>query len=376
MSSPGDDDVTTASADPSSYARFRRVVRFGSLDGLRFLAVVPVVFHHSTPRPLPGVLGKGPIGVDLFFAVSGFLITTLLLRERDSVGRIDVRAFYTRRAFRILPLYYAVLALTVLRALALPVGSVVRSHFFTWLPAFATFTTTWFVDFGVPHPILFAYSWSLAVEEQFYAVFPWFARGPKVMPWLFAAGLLACDAASSFGVLSPIASGSAPLGLLVTVVTGIRAPLLLGVLLACILHEPRGYTLVSEVLGKKGSSAVFAALLVVVLVRDDVPLVVTHLAIVCFLGSCVMREDHVLAKLLAFRPIAFVGEVSYGIYMLHLAAIFCAKRVVDDEALAGLWVFVLAFPLSVVFAAASRRFFEEPVSRLRGRLVARSTRGP
>jgi peptidoglycan/LPS O-acetylase OafA/YrhL len=376
MSSPGDDDVTTASADPSSYARFRRVVRFGSLDGLRFLAVVPVVFHHSTPRPLPGVLGKGPIGVDLFFAVSGFLITTLLLRERDSAGRIDVRAFYTRRAFRILPLYYAVLALTVLRALALPVGSVVRSHFFTWLPAFATFTTTWFVDFGVPHPILFAYSWSLAVEEQFYAVFPWFARGPKVMPWLFAAGLLACDAASSFGVLTPIASGSAPLGLLVSVVTGIRAPLLLGVLLACILHEPRGYALVSEVLGKKGSSAVFAALLVVVLVRDDVPLVVTHLVIVCFLGSCVMREDHVLAKLLAFRPIAFVGEVSYGIYMLHLAAIFCAKRVVDDEALSGLWVFVLAFPLSVVFAAASRRFFEEPVSRLRGRLVARSTRGP
>jgi peptidoglycan/LPS O-acetylase OafA/YrhL len=374
MTSTRDADVTTAPADPSPYARFRRVVRFGSLDGLRFLAVVPVVFHHSTPRPLPGVLGKGPIGVDLFFAVSGFLITTLLLRERDGAGRVDVRAFYTRRAFRILPLYYAVLGLTVLRALALPVESAVRAHFFASLPAFATFTTTWFVDFGVPHPILFAYSWSLAVEEQFYAVFPWFARGPKVMPWLFAAGLLACDAASSLGVLAPIASANAPLGLVVTVVTGIRAPLLLGVLLACILHEPRGYALLSEVLGKKASSAVFAALLVVVLVRDDVPLSVTHLVIVGFLGSCVVREDHLLAPVLALRPIAFVGEVSYGIYMLHLAAIFCAKRVVDDEAFSGLFVFALALPLSIVFAAASRRFFEEPVSRLRTRFLPRPAR--
>lgn len=374
MTSTRDDDVTTDSADPSPYARFRRVVRFGSLDGLRFLAVVPVVFHHSTPRPLPGLLGKGPIGVDLFFAVSGFLITTLLLRERDSAGHVDVRAFYTRRAFRILPLYYAVLGLTVLRALALPVESAVRAHFFASLPAFATFTTTWFVDFGVPHPILFAYSWSLAVEEQFYAVFPWFARGPKIAPWLFAVGLLACDAASSLGVLAKVASASAPLGFVVTVATGIRAPLLFGVLLACVLHEPRGYAILSEVLGKKASSAVFAALLVVVLVRNDVPLVVTHLVIVGLLGSCVVREDHLLAPVLALRPIAFVGEVSYGVYMLHLAAIFCAKRVVDDEAFSGLFVFALALPLSIAFAAASRRFFEEPVSRLRTRFLPRPAR--
>ena len=66
---------------------YRQAERFPSLDGLRCLSIVPVIWHHATPGPLPGVLGKGPVGVDLFFAISGFLITTLMLRERDAAGR-------------------------------------------------------------------------------------------------------------------------------------------------------------------------------------------------------------------------------------------------------------------------------------------------
>jgi peptidoglycan/LPS O-acetylase OafA/YrhL len=64
--------------------------RFPSLDGLRCLAVLPVVWHHATPRPPSGLLGRGPLGVDLFFAISGFLITTLLLRERRARGAVSV----------------------------------------------------------------------------------------------------------------------------------------------------------------------------------------------------------------------------------------------------------------------------------------------
>src|SRR5450432_1944217 len=96
---------------------------FGALDGLRCLSIVPVVWHHCTPRPLPGLLGKGPAGVDLFFCISGFLITTLLLREKAVSGGIRLKNFYARRALRILPLYYAVLLAYAAFAWLLPTAA-------------------------------------------------------------------------------------------------------------------------------------------------------------------------------------------------------------------------------------------------------------
>ena len=86
------------------YARFIGTQQLPGLDGLRCLAILPVLWHHATPRLLPGVLGKGAVGVDLFFALSGFLITTLLLRERRANGAIKLGAFYVRRSLRIFPL--------------------------------------------------------------------------------------------------------------------------------------------------------------------------------------------------------------------------------------------------------------------------------
>lgn len=330
------------------HREFSARARFGSLDGLRFLAVVPVVFHHATPRPLPGILGKGPLGVDLFFAISGFLITTLLLREHARTGSVDVRAFYVRRARRILPLYYAVLALTVVRALSLAEASPVRAHFFESLPFFATFTTTWFVDFAVPHPVLFAYSWSLAVEEQFYAVFPWIVRrGPRVALAVVLA-LLVVD----------VAAGRATSGLALAIATSLRPPLLFGALFACALHDRRGFRIVHALLGARWAVLVVAGALVVALVGPWVPLLGTQLLLAVLVAACVVREDHALAGALALRPIAFVGETSYGIYMLHLAAIFVAKRLVSSEVASGGAVFAIAFPISVALAAASRRFFE------------------
>jgi len=322
--------------------------RFGSLDGLRFLAVVPVVFHHATPHPLPGVLGKGPLGVDLFFAISGLLITTLLLRERARTATVDVRAFYMRRARRILPLYYAVLALTVVRALALPAASPVRAHFFESLPFFATFTTTWFVRFAVPHPVLFAYSWSLAVEEQFYLVWPWVVRRGMALALAVGVALLAVD----------VWAGSLGGGLAVTIATSLRPPLLFGALFACVLHTKRGYGVVHAVLGGRFAIVGVVALLGVALGTSHVPLLGTQLLLALLVVASVIREDHALARVLAFWPVAWVGEVSYGVYMLHLAAIFVAKLLVSSDRASGAYVFAIALPLSLVMAAASRRWFE------------------
>ena len=344
--------VSSSRSVGSAYETFRATTRFGSLDGLRFLAVVPVVFHHSTPRPLPGILGKGPLGVDLFFAISGCLITTLLLREREGAGTVGIRAFYMRRARRILPLYYAVLGLTVLRAFALDPRSPVRSHFFESLPAYATFTTTWFVDFGVPHPVLFAYSWSLAVEEQFYALWPWVVRKGLRFSLIVGCALLVVDLAAAHADPAGLGpSASAASGLVLKIASSLRAPLLLGALLAGVLHSRLGYRAASAVLGHRFSGVVVVAGLAVALGTPWIPLLGTQALLVLIVGACVVREDHALATPLGVRAVRHVGAISYGVYMLHLAAIFFAKRVVSSEV-------AIAMPLAVLFATASHRHFE------------------
>lgn len=85
---------------PSRHAEWLATTRFPSIDGLRCLSIVPVVWHHSTSGPALGILGRGPLGVDLFFVISGFLVTTLLLRERETTESVSVGAFYLRRVQR------------------------------------------------------------------------------------------------------------------------------------------------------------------------------------------------------------------------------------------------------------------------------------
>ncbi|MGB7818389.1 MAG: acyltransferase family protein, partial [Ornithinibacter sp.] len=146
--------------------------RLPGLDGLRALAIVAVLALHLDPSWLPG----GFLGVDVFFVVSGFLITTLLLRERAATGSVDVRAFWARRARRLLPPLLVVLPVSVFLArlteadLLVGVGRQVAGAL--------TFTSNWVEIaagsdyFAATSPQLFMNLWSLAVEEQFYLLWP------------------------------------------------------------------------------------------------------------------------------------------------------------------------------------------------------------
>ncbi len=153
--------------------------RVEALDGVRGLAVLLVVASHLQPYLLPpselgrrvgAALRGGWIGVDLFFVLSGFLITTLLLEERTSHGRVQLGAFYGRRAVRLLPALYVVLAAYLSYTLVFGLA---------WPPAVRTvecallyvnnWQTAWFPS-TVARPI--AHLWSLSIEEQFYLVWP------------------------------------------------------------------------------------------------------------------------------------------------------------------------------------------------------------
>ena len=146
----------------------------GDIQGLRAVAVLSVLVFHAGVTALPG----GFVGVDVFFVISGFLITGLLLKEVDRTGRVGLAEFYARRARRILPAALAVIVLTVAAGLLVyPVsewtrlGSVAVASALSvvnWL--FARESTDYFAQEEAASP--FQHYWSLAVEEQFYLVWP------------------------------------------------------------------------------------------------------------------------------------------------------------------------------------------------------------
>jgi peptidoglycan/LPS O-acetylase OafA/YrhL len=147
--------------------------RIAGLDGLRAIAVVGVLLFHAGVHWLPG----GFLGVDLFFVISGFLITSLLIGERERVGFISFKAFYLRRARRLLPALIAMLVVTAgFMALFFPgdlasargdIGAAL-SYVSNWW--YVVHHRSYFVAAGRPEPL--QHLWSLAVEEQFYLVWP------------------------------------------------------------------------------------------------------------------------------------------------------------------------------------------------------------
>jgi peptidoglycan/LPS O-acetylase OafA/YrhL len=151
----------------------RSMPRFAGLDGLRAVAVGLVVIYHLFPgSPLAG----GFVGVDVFFVISGFLITALLLREKDASGRIDLADFWRRRARRLLP----ALSLVVMSCatVAWLIGGDLLVRLGEQVLGAATFSYNWTSIaggtgyFADATPELFRNVWSLAVEEQFYVLWP------------------------------------------------------------------------------------------------------------------------------------------------------------------------------------------------------------
>jgi peptidoglycan/LPS O-acetylase OafA/YrhL len=165
------EQIAARNDEPASRTSGSRKIR--SLDGLRTISVGLVIISHlrghfSWTSTTAGALFfrcfDGALGVNVFFVISGFLITGLLLRERDETGGIDLGRFYSRRAFRILPaLYFLLLVLLVLRECG-------QIHFSwaTFLGALFFFSN--YTHLGVSYPI--AHTWSLSIEEQFYLLWP------------------------------------------------------------------------------------------------------------------------------------------------------------------------------------------------------------
>jgi peptidoglycan/LPS O-acetylase OafA/YrhL len=363
-------------AEPSvaNHSAFRSRKTFGSLDGLRALSIIAVVWHHTPgeswlTRNVPAS-DFGFLGVDLFFVISGFLIVTLLLRERASTGGISLKYFYFRRSLRIFPLYYGlILAFALLYFFQ---SDARATAFRSDLPYLLTYLTNWHYAAG-----MFAITWSLAAEEQFYLVWPAIERFFARFAVMLLVGLMIASQLIHFGAIDGFLVSS--LGWSPEEPRMLREttfmPILLGVALAHALNHRPTYERLALVLGRRYSAptALVVLLCAVQFLPDDIrgwPRLTIHLLMVLLVATTVMRADHSLAGLLRFAPLARIGVVSYGIYLLHHIGLDAGAEI---GAILGTHIpeqnFLIGGALSWTLAELSFRYYEQPFLRLKRRFA-------
>lgn len=367
--------ATATPAGDGEAASPRPLRHIPALDGLRAVAVVGVMLFHGGVSWMPG----GFLGVDVFFVLSGYLITTLLLRERVGQGRIDLRAFWVRRLRRLLPALLLLLAAVGIAAPFL-VDPLERASVRGDGLAALAYVANWRFVFteqsyfsGAPSPL--RHLWSLAVEEQWYVLFPVVVavalrRARRITPLL--AGLVAAAAASALW-MSHLVPGSVDPSRAYYGTDSRAHSLLVGAILAVAaaqwpLHRFRRTLAGAGVVGAAGVGAAY------VLVHEGdtwmyrggfLGLAVLSAALVA--GIALPRPDLPLARVLAARPLVAIGQVSYGLYLWHWpvnVALTPRRTGLDgdawwqDPALLGLRTAV-----AVAFTVASYRLVEVPVRR-------------
>jgi peptidoglycan/LPS O-acetylase OafA/YrhL len=357
------------SDDYAGFDAFRRKNRFGSLDGLRAASVAAVIWHHTGASFVAHPAAHaGHHGVTLFFAISGFLITTLLLRERERSGTIDLRAFYVRRSLRIFPLYYAVLLLYVVLVAALERNSPAGRDFFANLPYFATYTSNLFV--ALDGRVIFYFSWSLAAEEQFYLIWPLLLM--KLRSAGRALAMIGCVIVALV-VLEVVLRPAAALPMAeaaLRFVRGVPLAIVAGVAFALMMHERRAFAALWSLLaGSRWHSFGWLLVALGATLWPDTPWAAPHLAGACLVASCVMREDHVLSPVLGSRSFVYVGSISYGLYLLHMLCKGAWVKVLEALGVEGgaATLFFGTFALALVVAGLSWRYFESYFLRLKER---------
>lgn len=361
-------------AQPTSRTQAARIP---SLDGLRAVAIAFVVFAHAIsqwPYGWPGhvIMGRlenvGRFGVSIFFVISGFLITTLLLREEETAGRINLRQFYLRRTFRILLPFYAFLGVVaVMAALRIIVCG----------PRDLLVAAAFLNNYLFTGNVWVGHSWSLAVEEQFYLTWPIFLvwLGRRRATWLAIGVVLASPMARALTyIYIPQSHGK------ISLMLHTRADvLMMGCLSALLFRNPKFQAALARIDRFRPEFVAPVFLLVVS------PLMTARLAhrytmlfgfsleaafITLGLLWAIRHPHRGPAWVLNWAPVRYVGVISYSLYLWQQVFLFPLNTTVTGR-----------FPINLLccFAMAILSFhlIERPSLRLRERLTGdRRPAGP
>jgi peptidoglycan/LPS O-acetylase OafA/YrhL len=347
------------------------------LDCLRFLAFMAVFVFHTFPFdrgwysarhiPYSGLLASvsvaGSFGVDLFFLLSAFLITELLLREKERFGRIHLKWFYIRRILRIWPLYFFAIAIGVLLSLVDP-----RQHFsLRYVVAFVLLAGNWLTSFaGYPGSVMNPL-WSISFEEQFYLAWPAVlgkAR-PRKLLWV-SLGLFVVAQMARLVLLRYARHPE------VAVATNTLArldPLAVGAATAVLVRK---FKFETTVLQRCGFGLAGAALWL----AAGHYYALTALFMILGFPTIALGAWFIFAAVFqsGFAPrwLRYLGKISYGLYVFHLLCLYISARLLggypgNPKQFVLFWCLGLA--LTIVLASLSYKFLESPFLKLKQRFA-------
>ena len=332
--------------------------RIPGLDGLRALSILIVLCAHAVNTPgAPAWLGVpvfADLGVRTFFVISGFLITTLLVTEHRKRGTISLRDFYLRRAFRIFPAFYAYLAVMALLC-ALGWIDIPRRDF--------TFAATYTMNFHADRTWWLGHLWSLAVEEQFYLIWPLVmcvlrperALGVALAA-IVAAPFLRVVAFVAWPAVRPLTDQAFPF-VFDALATG------------CALALGRDWLERRLVYVRLLDSPVFWLVPLTCLAALAVPrtgfnltagITLGNLGIALAIHRCVRHPTLAVGRVLSARPLVFIGALSYSLYLWQ-------QPFVNRHAGSVVNTFPLHFAAAFAVALASYYLIEKPALALRPR---------
>jgi peptidoglycan/LPS O-acetylase OafA/YrhL len=364
--------------------------RVAPLDGMRAFAVMAVILYHANPSWAIG----GYFGVDVFFVLSGFLITTLLLGEWRGSGGVGLRAFWGRRARRLLPALFVMLAVVGTVSVLLPrvlgspglfgdtlatVGYVANWHFIA-------VHTNYFATVANPSPL--QHTWTLAIEEQFYLVWPLIllalvggyrrlrppSRSSGRHRLVLVAGVALVGAAASalsMAVLTPVGATSVNRSYYGS---DTRAQgLLIGAALAavCLWWGPVRTILGRRLLGLAGLVGAVGVVVMWRMVPESSPLTfhggfaLLALATAGVIACVTLLSRHPVASLLSLPPLPYVGKISYGMYLWYWPVLLVMTS--QRTHLQGVALLAARVAVIVAIAALSFHLIETPIHR--GRLA-------
>jgi peptidoglycan/LPS O-acetylase OafA/YrhL len=335
------------------------------IDALRAISALLVVFYH-VGLPFPA-----GFGVLTFFVLSGFLITWLLLKEEARTGTISLRDFYVRRALRIFPAFYCYwILVTVTRTLL--------GRDIPWTQAWASFfyVGNYYQGLNGYPSSNYSHTWSLAIEEQFYILFPplfvRLGRRPNARVAFVVAGIVFVWA---LRLLAGLGLG-VPEAYLYTAFEMRADHLLVGCLLALVLHRGRPLALWRALEDRPGYGLLLAVLLIVSNVlqvtrgpeyRDTIGGILDPLCIALLIPTLLAAGKRPSVRWLDSSVLAYLGAISYSIYLYQQLVISPVSRLLRGAGTPEIAIALLV-PLAVIAAAtASYRFVEQPFLRMKHR---------
>jgi peptidoglycan/LPS O-acetylase OafA/YrhL len=367
-------------AVPAATAHAGRRFYQPELDGLRFYAFLGVFVCHTLPfdagfyrrfhLPVPWLWGaiakSGAAGVDLFFALSAFLITSLLLREQQETGGILLRNFYIRRILRIWPLYFLMIGVAVV------LGHMVAGQHLPWyyVAGYLLFAGNWVhAVFGRPESVC-SPLWTVSIEEQFYLMWPLLMKILRRRGMIVAA--IATFSLATFSRLGFMLAGwsggfiyygsicrcdSLALGILIALFVDRLPKLTRGQRLLLLATGLTGWVVSSAWLNEQPGPV-------------DMRMVLGRLIVSLSAGVILYAALHSRSWVVRGTLVVQLGKISYGLYVLHLTGVLIMLKVFHPLwGLQLLGVKILGFGMTVVLALASYRWIESPFLRMKDRFA-------